>query len=468
MIENPTEILPSTELGAVHFIGIGGSGMSGIARIMVMSGIPVSGSDAKESAVVEVLRTLGATVHIGHAPTNLGDADTLVVSSAIRADNPELVEARRRGLRILHRSGALASLMAGHRAVAVAGTHGKTTTTSMTTVALQACSLDPSFVIGGVLSTTGTNAHLGAGDVFVAEADESDGSFLLYEPAIGIITNVEADHLDHYGTPEAVRQAFVDFCTGLRTRGGALIACADDPGALDVGLDARSRGGEVVLYGTSETADVRIRDLDSGLGSRFLVDLPDRAEPLSVELRQPGAHNARNATAAIAVAFLLGADVERAAQGLAGFGGTRRRFEERGIAAGVRVIDDYAHHPTELRAVLTAARGVVTEEGRVWALFQPHLYSRTQGFRVEFGQALGLADEVVVLDVFPAREDPVPGVTGDMIAQQVPHSHVTYIESFTEVVPFVAPRVRPGDIVLTLGAGDITIIGPELLAALEG
>lgn len=461
------EIVPATELGAVHFIGIGGSGMSGIARIMVMNGVTVSGSDAKESAVVDVLRTLGARVEIGHSADNLGEADSLVISSAIRKDNPELVEAERKGLRILHRSGALASLMADKRAVAVAGTHGKTTTTSMTTVALQACGLDPSFVIGGVLSTTGTNAHLGTGDVFVAEADESDGSFLLYEPAIGILTNVEADHLDYYGTPEKVREAFVEFCAGIGADGGTVIACADDPGSLDVAEQARAQGASVILYGASESADVRLRELRSGLVSEFVLDVPGRTEPLPVALRQPGTHNALNATAAIAVAHSLGADVAKAASGLGSYGGTRRRFEERGIAAGVRVIDDYAHHPTELRAVLSAARGVVTEEGRVWAIFQPHLYSRTMEFRAEFGEALGLADEVVVLDVFPAREDPVPGVTGALIADRVPHKNVAFVESFNEAVPYVAARVRPGDLVLTLGAGDVTILGPELLTALE-
>ncbi|GAA3841179.1 UDP-N-acetylmuramate--L-alanine ligase [Brevibacterium ammoniilyticum] len=461
------QIVPVAELGAVHFIGIGGSGMSGIARIMAMNGVKVSGSDAKESAVVDILRALGARVSIGHSADHLGDADTLVVSSAIREDNPELVAARARGLRILHRSGALASLMADSTGVAVAGTHGKTTTTSMTTVALQACGLDPSFVIGGVLSTTGTNAHLGTGDVFVAEADESDGSFLLYEPAIGILTNVEADHLDHYGTAENVRAAFIEFCDGIGSRGGTVIACADDPGSLDVAEHARAAGTTVILYGTAEGADVRILDLVSGLGSEFSLALPGRETPLPVTLRQPGAHNARNATAAIAVALSLGADVEKAAAGLAGYGGTRRRFEERGLAGGVRVIDDYAHHPTELRAVLSAARGVVAEDGRVWAIFQPHLYSRTMEFKEEFGQALGLADEVVVLDVFPAREDPVPGVTGNLIAERVPHSHVTFLESFADAVPFVAERVRPGDLVLTVGAGDVTILGPELLAVLE-
>ncbi|WP_101557719.1 UDP-N-acetylmuramate--L-alanine ligase, partial [Brevibacterium aurantiacum] len=317
---------------------------------------------------------------IGHSPDNLGEADTLVISSGFRKDNSELVEAQRRGLRILHRSGALASLMVDRRAAAAAGTHHKTTNTAVTTV-------------GGEASP-------------------------LCDPAIGIVTNVGGDRLDHYGTPEKVREAFSEFCDGIQTRGGTIIACADDPGSHDVALHSRSQGADVVLYGTSE----------------------------------------------VAVAHSLGADLERAATGLAGYGGTRRRFEERGIAAGVRVIDDYAHHPTEVRAVLSAARGVVTDGGRVWAVFQPHLYSRTMEFREEFG----LADEVVVLDVFPAREDPVPGVTGALIADRVPHENVTFLESFAEAVPFVAARVKPGDLVLTVGAGDVTILGPELLSALEG
>jgi UDP-N-acetylmuramate--alanine ligase len=471
-------ILPARELGRVHFIGIGGAGMSGIARVMLARGMRVSGSDARDSAVVTGLRALGATVRIGHDASAVEEADTVVVSSAIRHENPELVAARERGLRIIHRSAALGALMVGRRTLAVAGTHGKTTTTSMATVALQACAADPSFVIGGVLTSTGANAHEGSGDVFVAEADESDGSFLLYEPAVGIITNVEADHLDHYGSPEAVTAAFEAFADKVRATGGTLVVCLDDPGAAGVAAHAAAAGADVVGYGFSASggapAGVRtatiLRDTgeaagDAGAAQRFAIELDGATVP--VELQQPGDYNARNAAAAVAAAAALGFDPAAAAQGLAGFHGTRRRFELKGEAAGVRVYDDYAHHPTELRAVLSAARRVVPAGGRVHAVFQPHLFSRTQSFRQEFGEALGLADDVVVLDVYPAREDPIPGVTGAIVAAEVPHAQTAFLPAFTEVVPHLLDRVRPGDVVLTIGAGDVTVLGPEIVEALE-
>ena len=461
-------IVPAAELGRVHFIGIGGAGMSGIARIMLMRGMSVSGSDAKDSSVVTTLRAQGAQIAIGQRAENIAGADTVVVSSAIRESNPELAAARDAGLRIIHRSMALASLMVDRRAVAIAGTHGKTTTTSMTTVVLQACGADPSFVIGGVLTATGTNAHDGSGDVFVAEADESDGSFLLYEPAVGVITNVEADHLDHYGTWEAVRQAFVDFCSRTAERGGTVIVCADDEGSREIGLRARAAGASILFYGTSEDADARIVELELGrAGTRFGLEL-DGTVHGPITLHQPGAYNAANAAAALCVAAELGLDLGAAISGVESFGGTRRRFELRGTESGVRVYDDYAHHPTEVAAVLTAARSVVDPGGRVHVIFQPHLFSRTQNFRTEFGRALGIADEVVVLDVFPAREDPIPGVTGAIIAAEVPHENVTFLPSFADAVPYVRDRVRPGDVVITAGAGDVTLLGPELVAALGG
>ncbi|WP_349828583.1 UDP-N-acetylmuramate--L-alanine ligase [Brevibacterium litoralis] len=445
--------------------------MSGIARIMLMRDVPVSGSDALDSSVVTTLRALGAHVSIGQAPENVAEVDTVVVSSAIRADNPEFVAARAQGLRVLHRSEALASLMVDSRAVAVAGTHGKTTTTSMTTVALQACGADPSFAIGGVLTATGINAHQGSGDVFVAEADESDGSFLLYRPTVGIITNAEPDHLDHYGTWEKVREAFVSFAANVRATDGTLVVCADDQGAASIGAEARAAGTRVLTYGTGADAEVRVRDItasESG-GSVFSLDLPDGTRVGPVHLRQPGVYNALNATAALCTVRALGLDVGTAVAGIESFGGTRRRFELKGSTAGVRVFDDYAHHPTELTAVLTAARSVVAPGGRVHVVFQPHLFSRTKNFRAEFGQALGLADEVVVLDVYPAREDPIPGVTGQIVADEVPldPAHVTFLPAFNDAVSFVADRVRPGDVVLTAGAGDVTILGPELVNALD-
>jgi len=463
----PTGLLAAEDLGRVHFVGIGGAGMSGIARIMLARGLPVSGSDAKETVVLSALRALGATVHVGHSGEHVGDADTVVVSTAIRPDNPELLEAGRRGLRVVHRAGALASVMAGRRAVAVAGTHGKTTTTSLLTVAIQHCGADPSFAIGGSLNESGANAHNGSGDVFVAEADESDGSFLVYSPLAAIVTNVEPDHLDHYGTPEAVEEAFSLFA-GTVLPAGFLVTCADDVGAQRLGEGARRRGVDVRTYGEHSDADLRVVDLETrGMGSSF--------EPVAlgrrlgrIDLRLPGRHNALNAAAALAVGMGLGFPVERLREGLASFTGTRRRFEHKGTAGAVRVFDSYAHHPTELLADLAAARDVA-DGGRVVVVFQPHLFSRTQFFAAELGQALGRADDVVVMDVYAAREDPVPGVTGALVAAAVPlpFEHVVFEPSWSAVAGHLASRARPGDIVLTCGAGDVTMIGPEVLALLE-
>ncbi len=460
------EPLPAEALGRVHFIGIGGAGMSGIARIMLARGLPVSGSDAKDSVTLAALRALGATVHVGHSSGGVGDVDTVVVSTAIREDNPELVEAHARGLRVVHRAGALASVMAGRRAVAVAGTHGKTTTTSLLTVALQRCGADPSFAIGGNLNESGANAHNGTGDVFVAEADESDGSFLLYSPTAAIVTNVEPDHLDHYGTPAAVAAAFDAFARRVEP-GGFLVTCADDPGAVAMAESARADGVDVRTYGVEPGADLRLVDLTiRGLGSTFEAVLGGRRLG-RVELRIPGRHNALDAAAALATGIGLGFPAERLREGLAGFTGTRRRFEHKGTVGGVRVFDSYAHHPTELAADLSAAREVAGR-ARVVVVFQPHLFSRTQFFAAEFGAALGLADEVVVMDVYAAREDPVPGVTGALVAAAVPLAaeHVVFEPSWSAVAGHLAARAGPGDVVITCGAGDVTMIGPEVLALL--
>jgi UDP-N-acetylmuramate--alanine ligase len=466
--ELPSSPVPAEELGRVHFVGIGGSGMSGIARILLARGLPVSGSDAKDSVTLAALRALGATVHIGHAAENVGEVDTVVVSTAIRESNPELQEARRRGLTVVHRAQALASVMVGRRAVAVAGTHGKTTTTSLITVALQHCGADPSFAIGGNLNESGANAHNGSGDVFVAEADESDGSFLQYAPTVAVVTNVEPDHLDHYGTPEAVEAAFDAFARRLEI-GGFLVACADDPGARRLATVAREAGVDVRTYGVDPDADLRLVDLATrGLGSTFeAVLLGRRLGP--VELRIPGRHNALNAAAALAVGAGLGFPVERLREGLGSFTGTRRRFEHKGTVGGVRVFDSYAHHPTELTADLVAAREVAGE-GRVVVVFQPHLFSRTRFFADDFGRALGLADEVVVMDVYAAREDPEPGVTGAIVAAAVPlpPAQVVFEPSWSAVAGHLADRAKPGDVVLTCGAGDVTMIGPEVLARLDG
>ncbi|MFB4274957.1 MULTISPECIES: UDP-N-acetylmuramate--L-alanine ligase [unclassified Nonomuraea] len=451
------------ELGRVHFIGIGGSGMSGIARILLKRGVRVSGSDARSSDQITELRELGATVHIGHAASHIRDVDTVVVSTAIRDSNPELGEALKQGLRIIPRAAALASVMAGRTAVAIAGTHGKTTTTSMLTVALQKCGADPSYCVGGQLVTTGLGADDGQGRVFVAEADESDGSFLMLAPDIAVVTNVEADHLDNYGDPRAVHDSFARFADRI---GSLLIACADDPGAAEVARRARERGLRVRTYGLTGE-DYRVGDVrPDGFGTVFSIE--GRGE---VRLAVPGAHNALNATAVIAVADELGLPFEEIREGLGAFTGAKRRFEAKGEAGGIAVFDSYAHHPTELTADLRAARDVVASysgTGRVIAIFQPHLYSRTRFFADEFGAALGLADEAIVLDVYGAREDPEPGVSGAMVAGKVPlpAERVAYAPDRSAVPAMVAERARPGDIVLTMGAGDITELGPQIVARL--
>jgi UDP-N-acetylmuramate--alanine ligase len=458
---------PAEELGRVHFIGIGGAGMSGIARIMLARGLPVSGSDAKESVTLTALRALGARVHVGHSADHIGTADTVVISTAIRRANPELVEAQRRGLRVIHRAGALASVMVGRRAVAVAGTHGKTTTTSLLTVAVQNCGADPSFAIGGNLNESGANAHNGSGDVFIAEADESDGSFLLYSPTAAIVTNVEPDHLDHYGTAEAVAEAFDKFADRVPAE-GFLVTCADDAGARVLAAAARARGVDVRTYGESPDADLRLIDVTTrGIGSFEAVQRGRRLG--RVRLRLPGRHNLLNAAAALQVGLGLGFPLDRLREGLERFSGTRRRFELKGVAGDVRVYDSYAHHPTELAADLAAARDVA-EGGRVVVVFQPHLYSRTAFFAAQFGAALAHADEVVVMDVYAAREDPVPGVTGALVAAAVPlpPQQVVYEPSWSAVAAHLAERAKPGDIVLTCGAGDVTMIGPEVLGLLGG
>ncbi|MDP9240512.1 MAG: UDP-N-acetylmuramate--L-alanine ligase [Actinomycetota bacterium] len=455
------------DLGRVHLVGIGGAGMSGIARIMLARGIAVSGSDARESTALSALRALGATVSVGHAADQVGDADTVVVSTAIREANPELAEARRRGLRVLPRAAALAALMAGRRGVAVAGTHGKTTTTSMLTVALQHCGADPSFAIGGDLNDAGSNAHHGTGALFVAEADESDGSFLLLSPQAAIVTNVEADHLDFHGTVEAYVGAFEQFAAQLGAD-GFLVGCADDPGSVALVAHARARGVPAYTYGTAAAADLRLEQVSTRPSGTTYTAVLDRTPLGQVQLAVPGRHLALNSAAALLTGVRLGQPAELLREGLAAYTGVRRRFEFKGVAGGVRVFDDYAHHPTEVAAQLRTAREVAGG-GRLIVAFQPHLYSRTQTFAREFGAALGLADEVVVMDVYGAREDPVPGVTGSLVAAHVPlpPARVQVQPSWSAVAGDVAGRARPGDLVVTMGAGDVTMIGPEVLDLLE-
>jgi UDP-N-acetylmuramate--alanine ligase len=463
----PTEPVPLGELGRVHFAGIGGAGMSGIAKIMLARGVTVSGSDSAASAALSELEALGARVHVGHSAAHLGDADTLVVSSAIRQDNPELAEARRRGTRVLHRAGALAALMSGRRVIAITGTHGKTTTTSMITTVLRQTGADPGYVIGGVLAATGTGAADGAGPDFVAEADESDGSFLMLAPDAAVVTNVEADHLDNYGTAAAYRAAFGAFLARI-SPGGLLVTCADDPGARDLAAVAAGRGLRVRTYGESADAGYRVTGArTSGMETVFGVQSqpgPFGTIDLSITLNVPGLHNALNAAGAFAIAVELGVPPEQAAAALASYRGAARRLEPKGEAGGVRVLDTYAHHPTELAADLRAARAIAGGRGaRVIAVFQPHLYSRTRIFAAEFGAALALADEAVVLDVYAAREDPEPGVTGKLVADAVPGGTALYVAAAGDVPKIVASLAAPGDLVLTMGAGDVTGLGPVIL-----
>jgi UDP-N-acetylmuramate--alanine ligase len=462
-------------LARVHLIGIGGAGMSGIARILLARGARVAGSDAKDSPTVLALRAQGARIAVGHDAANLDQLagpPTVVVSSAIRPDNPELVAARQRGLVVLHRAEALAALMAGRQVACVTGTHGKTSTTSMLTVALQHCGLDPSFAIGGDLAVAGSGAHHGAGELFVAEADESDGSFLRFNPWVAVVTNVEADHLDHYGSAHAYAAAFDDFLARLLP-GGALVSCADDPGAERLARHAEADGLRVRRYGRSAGAGegdaVLTGYRPAGLDGRLRLRLggPSTSTEHELTIAVPGQHMALNALGALLAVLELGAPPAGLLEGLAGFTGVRRRFEFKGRAGGVAVYDDYAHHPTEVAAQLAAARQVA--DGRLLVAFQPHLYSRTQQFSREFGAALGAADEVVVLNVFAAREDPVPGVSGALVADAVALApeRVHYVPRWAEVPEVLAGLARPGDLVITMGAGDVTVLGPEVLRELS-
>ncbi len=387
-----------------------------------------------------------------------------MVSSAVRETNAELAAARARGARVLLRAEALAALLEGRRAVAVAGTHGKTTTTSMLTVAAFSCGVDPSFAIGGDLNEAASNAHHGSGDLFILEADESDGSFLVYRPHTGVVTNVEPDHLDHYGDAAAVDRAFEEF---VRTLGpGGLVTCADDAGAVRLAAVARAEGVAVRTYGTAPTADLQLTELTvSGTTSRYVPVLDGRPLP-PVTLAVPGRHLALNSAAALLTGIGLGLSEQALVRGLGGFTGVRRRMELKGVAAGVRVYDDYAHHPTEVTAQLLAAREVAGS-GRLIAAFQPHRYSRTLAFADDFGRALGLADEVVVMEVYSAGEDPIPGASGATVASAVPGGRAVFQPSWSEVPGELASRAHPGDLVITLGAGDITLVGAEVLRLLE-
>jgi UDP-N-acetylmuramate--alanine ligase len=462
------EVIPAaSELGRVHFVGIGGAGLSAIARIMAQQGVPVTGSDDQDTPFLPSLRELGIPVHLGYDASHIGDADTLVVTTAAHDDNPEVLVGRERGLRILPRSAGLKAAMSGRRVVAVAGTHGKTTATSMLTMALRATGADPTYAIGGVLTATGRNADAGHDDLFVAEADESDGAFLVYRPFAALVTNVDADHLDVWGTEEAYHAAFGEFVDSIDPA-GFLVVCADDPGARALADVAQARGLDVVRVGEGVDADLRmVRAVTESNGTSFDVEVDGETQG-RVTLQVPGRHYAVDALGALAVGLRLGYVFEDLAAGLAAFTGTGRRMEAKGEAGGVRVYDSYAHHPAEIAGDLEAARALAGD-GRLVVAFQPHLVSRTRIFGEAMGQALGAADEVVVLDVYVAREAPDPEVTGRVVADAVPlpAERVHYVPDLAESAAELVRHARPGDLVLTLGAGSVTQVGPLVLALLE-
>ncbi|WP_077080709.1 UDP-N-acetylmuramate--L-alanine ligase [Mycobacterium numidiamassiliense] len=466
------------ELRRVHMVGIGGAGMSGIARILLDRGGMVSGSDAKESRGVHALRARGAVIRIGHDASSLdllpgGVTAVITTHAAIPKTNPELVEARRRGIPVVLRPAVLAKLMHGRTTLMVTGTHGKTTTTSMLIVALQHCGRDPSFAVGGELGEAGTNAHHGSGDFFVAEADESDGSLLEYTPNVAVVTNIETDHLDFYGSADAYVAVFDSFVERLAP-GGALVVCTDDPGAAGLAERSAELGIRVLRYGSGQGRDLAGTLLSwEQRGTEAVAHIQLVGEPARVmRLSVPGRHMALNALGALLAAVEVGAPADEVLDGLAGFEGVRRRFELVGTSgagkASVRVFDDYAHHPTEIGATLAAVRTLLDQsgDGRALVVFQPHLYSRTKAFAAEFGHALDAADEVFVLGVYGAREQPLAGISGASVAEHV-SVPARYLPDFSAAAEQVAAAAGPGDIIVTMGAGDVTLLGPEIVTALR-
>lgn len=461
MIYPDLELSVPEHLGRVHFVGIGGSGMSGIARMMHAAGVHVTGSDASENANTIALRELGIEIQVGHDAAHVRDADTLVVTGALWQDNPEYQFALANGLTVLHRSQALHWLSRQRTVVAVAGAHGKTTSTGMLITALIEMGADPSFVNGGVIESLGLSAAAGSGEYFVLEADESDGSFLLYDTSVALVTNVDPEHLDFYGSRENFMQAFVDFANGASE---LVVMSADDAGCAEILPKLQPK--RLVTFGETASADVRLQHVQLGAAVSFEIVL--NGEQYPVQLQVPGHHNAVNATGVFAVLVSLGFDAAQIVAGLERFAGTKRRFEHHATIDGVSVYDDYAHHPTEVAELLKSARSVVGE-GRVIAVHQPHLYSRTRLFAGEFAQTLeSLADHTVVLSVCGAREDPEPGVTGELVSQKFTDpSRVAYVDEWQAAARYIAEIARPGDFVITMGCGDVYRMIPQIIDSLE-
>jgi UDP-N-acetylmuramate--alanine ligase len=457
---NPTTLDQWSEK-RIHFIGIAGAGMSGLARIALSHGLAISGSDSKDSSVVLALRALGAEVHIGHDAAHLDGVDIVIFSNAISASNAEIKRAQELGVPLLTRAQALAILMSTSKSIAVAGTHGKTTTSSMLTVALQACGIDPSFAIGGTLTASGSNAHRGTGEYFVAEADESDGSFLEYRPFSAIVTNVEHDHVDFFATEESVMDIFTEFAQSISSD-GFFVYCKDDAGAVKIA--ETQFAATKVSYGLDESADLLIDNVKLLPGGSKARALWKGRAVGTIELHVPGQHNLLNAAAALAMGLSLGQPAPALLEGLASFQGAGRRFELKASVAGVRVIDDYGHHPTEINVTLTAARRYAGD-GRVLVIFQPHRYSRTQAFLDQFAQSLDLADLAILLEIYPASEKPIAGVSASLIAQKMKHGK--FIPNFLDASEEIISMAKPGDVILTLGAGDVNSLAPIIAQGLE-
>jgi UDP-N-acetylmuramate--alanine ligase len=448
----------------LHFIGIGGAGMSGIARIMLAKSIEVSGSDAKDSQVLLSLKTLGANISIGHSAGNIGQAQLVVVSAAIAENNPELVEAKNLGVPIVSRATALSWLLTESTSIAIAGTHGKTTTTAMLTVALQSAGEDPSFAIGGTINSAGTNAHSGSGKFFVVEADESDGSFLAYKPSAAIITNIEMDHVDHFENEDQLFATFNDFISSVQV-GGYLVICGDDSGCQRILKEMDLQKIQVVTYGQGPENDFQLTRVILEPTSSSALIMQNGRKVGELNLLVPGLHNLLNALAAFAAATSLGVPVDRLLTGLKSFTGTRRRFELKGEVNSIKVIDDYGHHPTELLVTLKAARNLVGA-GKLYAIFQPHRYSRTAVFAEQFAQVLDAADFVYLLEIYAASEKPMEGVSSLLISKKMNQSKVKFEPSMLQVVNDVGSAAKPGDLIIILGAGDVSSLSAPILEQL--
>lgn len=448
----------------MHFIGIGGAGMSSLAQVFIDLGYEVSGSDIKESANTRQLIQAGAIVSIGHSAKNIEGADTVIVSSAIRDDNPELSAANKAGTLVLQRAQLLAKLMEEKKGIAIAGTHGKTTTTSMAAVMMEEAGLDPTYLIGGELNDIGSGAKHGRGEFVVAEADESDASLLNLKPTYTVVTNIEADHLDFYASIEEIKDVFVDFINSL-PQDGLAILCIDSPGVVDI-LPRVNRN--YVTYSVKGEADFKATDIEPWQsGSKFTVWQGGKNLG-SLEISSPGLHNVGNALAVITIGIAVGVPFARAAAGVSSFTGVRRRFQKKGTARNVTVVDDYAHHPSEVAATLQAAKAGEWE--RVITVFQPHRYSRTSFLHEDFGRVFKDADAVIITDVYSAGEEPLPGVDGKLIVDSIletePYKDVAYFPKKSDISDYVAGRLSGGDILLTMGAGDIGALGEEVLEAL--